>query len=1213
MKFVSLNIRGLNNNKKRTAIFRMFNNQNYDVVGLQETYITQNKVTLIEKEWKGTTVCSEGGTHSQGLLILLSQKIKHNYKITTLHKDKRLILISIENNDRKVIIANIYAPCNIADRMIFLETAKTTIQNLAKNEHLILMGDFNTVMDNELDIVSGEKHSETSIDKLRDTVFQLNIHDIWREKNPNTKSFTWCRNNPFVARRLDYIFIQKELLPFLQSSEIKSLSFSDHRAVIGTLTFTKFKRGPNIFKIENTNFIKIVKKTIADTLEENNSLNPHLTWEAIKIEVKETAQQFSRMIQMKKRKNMEVLIQELNDREERLAIEPSNHSLLKDIEQLKKSIEIEAIHKARGAQLRAGIKWIEEGEKSNKFFLALEKSRSTRNTITKVKDQETKTLIVDELEILENIAEYYESLYTEEKNEVTFSRNYNNFITDIDIPEMTQDVFATCEKRINEYEIRSALSKMKNGSSPGSDGIPTEFYKVFWEEIKAPLINCYEYSLQQGYLCFTQKQGIITLLQKDKNGNRDDLSNWRPITLTNADYKILAKTLAMRLSPAIQQLINEDQKGFIKGRNIAELIREIDDLIEHGKSLKDESLVLAIDFRKAFDTISIEFLKETFKAFGFGPYFNKWISIILQDRMACVKNGGYISRDFAMQRGVRQGCPVSPMLFVLAAEILALKIRQDAEIMGLSIDNTKFVVKQYADDTTFFLKNSKELKRVLNKINEFSRFSGLSLNNSKTNLMTLGQNSTMDTKRFGFNYVTEIKILGIFFSKNTCASKNKKNWEGRIEKLKRTLASWGKRDLSIIGKITILKAYGISQFVYVLQSLFLPEDIIKEITRICFNYIWKKKTTNKKAFEKVKRTIMCNDHEEGGLKMIDFYALQKSFVLNWVKKLYESNESRCTIASLSFFKPLKKSEVVNWACQKENMKGLELISNHFWKEALKCWADFNWNINKNENEILTSHTLFNNGNIVYKGKPLFIREFIRRNIINVGDICIREKLMDLLDFKRVYGSYNGVELDFSAVFNALKGKNIIFSVGPYRHDFWKKVERKEIYKKVRNVGQIEYVQKFWERKQFQFNRNNWQIPFDSTKEVRLRLLQWKILHNIYPTRILLHKMKIADSQKCPHCNVVDFSEHFFFYCQKVTKMWMEVEKIIKTEIGFSLSLTEQDVMLGVNQSTKQMNNSIKWVNHVILVGKMVISKIKYGPNSLIVDTLLIELGKRNLI
>ena len=140
---------------------------------------------------------------------------------------------------------------------------------------------------------------------------------------------------------------------------------------------------------------------------------------------------------------------------------------------------------------------------------------------------------------------------------------------------------------------------------------------------------------------------------------------------------------------------------------------------------------------------------------------------------------------------------------------------------------------------------------------------------------------------FGLKWKTQLKILGILFNNNIPASCIEENWNRRIRKVEQIIAQWNRRNLSICGKICIIKTFLLSQFVYAMQALIAPADILKKLNTLLFKFLWKKKNTNTKAFEKVKRVVVCSSFEEGGLSMINIVDMQKSFVLSWVMKLMQ--------------------------------------------------------------------------------------------------------------------------------------------------------------------------------------------------------------------------------------------------------------------------------------------------------------------------------------
>ena len=139
--------------------------------------------------------------------------------------------------------------------------------------------------------------------------------------------------------------------------------------------------------------------------------------------------------------------------------------------------------------------------------------------------------------------------------------------------------------------------------------------------------NTFNEAFASEELTYTQRQGIIILLLKGKDLPRDRLNNWRPITLTKTDNKILAKMMARRMGLVVNKLINEDQVGYLRGRNISNILRNIDDVIYY-LNMSDKAEYLALDYCKAFDSISKDFIIEAFKLFGFGEQFTKWVKTL---------------------------------------------------------------------------------------------------------------------------------------------------------------------------------------------------------------------------------------------------------------------------------------------------------------------------------------------------------------------------------------------------------------------------------------------------------------------------------------------------------------------------------------------------------------------------------------------------------
>lgn len=217
---------------------------------------------------------------------------------------------------------------------------------------------------------------------------------------------------------------------------------------------------------------------------------------------------------------------------------------------------------------------------------------------------------------------------------------------------------------------------MKKGKSPGTDGLSVKFYTHFWDLIQVPLLCMYKECITQGEMTPSMKQGIISLIPKPEKDSTI-IENWRPITLLTIDYKILALSYANRLKKGLDTIISETQTGFMKNRHISCNIRLILDLLDYLDAVDSEALILFLDFYKAFDTIEHKFLLHSLKSFGFGNRFIDIVSMFYNNINSSMIINLSTSKRFQINRGVRQGCPISPFLFILITELLSIHIKND--------------------------------------------------------------------------------------------------------------------------------------------------------------------------------------------------------------------------------------------------------------------------------------------------------------------------------------------------------------------------------------------------------------------------------------------------------------------------------------------------------------------------------------------------------
>ena len=264
--------------------------------------------------------------------------------------------------------------------------------------------------------------------------------------------------------------------------------------------------------------------------------------------------------------------------------------------------------------------------------------------------------------IIDEQIKFYSKLFTTEG----WDENSANKLTQHIESKLNVDEKETLELDVSIDEIKNVLKILKPNKSPGEDGIISEFYITHWEQIKDEFFLLVNDTFEKKELTPSQYKGVLTLLHK--SGEREDIRNWRPLTLLNSDYKIIAKILAERLKVVLPKLIHSDQKGFVKGRNISEANRLIQDVIEYTDREDDDGIIIFLDQQKAFDRVEWGWVDHVLSKFNFGEKFREWVQMLFKYAQTCIKTNGFVSKYFNISRSCRQGCPIAPLVYILQAE-----------------------------------------------------------------------------------------------------------------------------------------------------------------------------------------------------------------------------------------------------------------------------------------------------------------------------------------------------------------------------------------------------------------------------------------------------------------------------------------------------------------------------------------------------------------
>ena len=334
--------------------------------------------------------------------------------------------------------------------------------------------------------------------------------------------------------------------------------------------------------------------------------------------------------------------------------------------------------------------------------------------------------------------------------------------------------------------------------------------------------------------------------------------------------------------------------------------------------------------------------------------------------------------------------------------------------------------------------------------------------------------------------------------------------------------------------------------------------------------------------------------------MFDMIDIQNSFYLFWAERLWRDDYELWKAIPKLLLKKVGGCYSFSSNVSSKDFKGINLIKNVFWEKVLSTWLDLNFSSNNRTDYIHINSPLFNNTLITYKNKTIFSQHCCKKSIVKVGDVVDHGEFIEFALFQQKFGHRPDVLLTYNILYNALfKHLKNLSSLIPLTTLSFRNhqigTNSRKLYLKLIKKTETPFIESFWGRKfNTEFDKLIWLLPYKCTIETRLRILQWKILHNIYPTSILLKKMKIRDSDLCIYCNTIDTIEHFFFDCGHIKSMWKEIEKLITKHTNHIMSLDARTVLLGALPKSNLIKSKVNVINLLILIGKLVISKCKYG-------------------
>ena len=1209
IKCLSINIRGLNKSIKRRSVFRWIHNQNAQFIFLQETHSTQINTDFWTAEWGGKIFFSHGTSNSKGVMILINPKLDCKIENCISDRRGRYIILDVSIDDSRVTLVNIYAPNDLNQQAKFFKSLNHQLQNFSQ-QNIIIGGDFNCAMTDK------DKKGGNPVDKKAPVIKEIeqlcnmyNLVDIWRHINPHLESYTWRNKSYKIQCRLDFFLASEELCNLEASCKIFHAPETDHSAI--SLHFQakakKQHRGPGFWKfndslLSDVYYVNSLRENITSFKAKHaNVPDKGLKWDLIKMEIRGFTVKYAKT-KAKLRKNEEAILQnKINELQLKLEKNPNNNQDQNELFAAKLRLQSIMHFKTKGAILRSKVRWYDEGERNTRYFYSLENRAQTKKTIDKLKVGDN-AYIYNQFDILEEQKKFYESIYQSREGDERNSQGAN-FLKAENVTPLSQDDQKLCDGPITDTECLNALKDFKNGKTPGSDGFTAEFYKFFWHELRDELLDSLHYAFQSGSMSISQRRGIISLIPK-KNKDKSLLENLRPISLLNVDYKILTKVIAKRIEKVLPKIINPDQTGYVKGRYIGENIRLIQDIMFFTKNANLPGIAIFLDFRKAFDTIEWSYLSSAIKAFNFGPDIQRWIEVIYHDVSSCVLNNGHASSFFQLHRGVRQGCPLSGLLFVIGIELLAKALKNKKDIKGINIGSKEIKLTQFADDTTVFVSDQHSVTNLLKLLHEFKLASGLEINTSKTEAMWLGAWRNRTDSPYNFKWPQEpIQALGIYFSYNSDAANNL-NFAEKIIKLENTLKSWKRRKLTLHGRIKIVKTLGLSKLIYNTSVLEIPVNYVKEINRISFEFIWEGKPP------KIKRKTIIANISHGGLKMMDFELMDKALKIAWIKRITDQNDPAWKV--IPEFTTAQYGGLPFLTNCQYDTKNLNLDNlPPFYRTLLKYWQEYN-TIKFAEEHHIQDKIIWNNSRVLIGNQPIFYKPLFQAHITRIKDLLKDDNTFLSLDeiqlkvnTKIPFTLYHGLIAAIPAEWKQkLKQNNLHETTPPQVED---PPSTKVAYAALLN-NNINPPSAENRILNFGFTKENihkvYSLPFLITKDSQLVAFQYKIIHHILPTRTSLFRAGIAENDICTLCETEKQTiSHLLYHCTVSKAFWQKFTGWWRENFEQTINLTETTVLYGCHEDIENKQA----LNVTLLIAKYHIFATSACIGNLCFDGFLLRL------
>lgn len=459
--------------------------------------------------------------------------------------------------------------------------------------------------------------------------------------------------------------------------------------------------------------------------------------------------------------------------------------------------------------------------------------------------------------------EHYQALFSFRDIDVDcFKRE---FVTAM--PSVNDETKDKLERPISAAEVERAIADLNPGKSPGPDGLSAAFYKAFKHELSPLLAELYNEAFELKALPPSFSEAHTVLIPKTDNIEKlKQVTAYRPISLTNVDYKIFMKVIAQRLQTVIREIVGPHQTCGIKGRSIFSNIHKARCVLECCDATSAVVAMLQLDLEKAFDCVSHQALFCLLDYVNVGSVIKDGVAMAYRNCTTKLIVNKSLGAPIRVQRSVRQGCPVSPLLFCIYIETLCLNISQCEQIRGFSLGGSEVKLLAYADDIAAFCTDQESVERVVDNVKRFGDVTGSNVNWGKCLGFWHGAwPSTPDTFANVTWTTTPVKYLGAPLE---CYHDSEEYWRAQTQEMREKVEKWKGVNLSVFARATLCNMFLVSKIWFVMQVLHCSRVNVQKMHRVFAVFIWSS------TWERISRDNLFRRVRDGGLGLAHLFVRQ---------------------------------------------------------------------------------------------------------------------------------------------------------------------------------------------------------------------------------------------------------------------------------------------------------------------------------------------------